>query len=177
MSEYIQTGIKIIHYIWAKQLIDGLRTLDLVGKGISVIGEKTFYNDSTLQRLILPKTLTLIEQSASENSTDLQIVEIEASEEIKKSSLYIQYRAFKNCTKLHTVILTTQEESDRRHVNIEAEAFSGCYNLRTIQITGDCNISDSAFDGCDNDKLCFVCKKNSSVEKYAREHGYRYVNV
>ncbi len=174
------TGNRLLHFIYTNDVIDGLRTLDfpnLTNKNVNEIASNAFSNDSTLQRIVLPKTLVTIEQSAFENSTDLQIVEIEASEEIKKSSLYIQYRAFKNCTKLHTVILTTQEESDRRHVNIEAEAFSGCYNLRTIQITGECNISDSAFDGCDKDKLCFVCKKNSSVEKYAREHGYRYINV
>ena len=170
MIEYLLSGSKLIHYNWAINVIVGLRTLDLSKTMISKIGEKSFLNDSTLQRIILPDTLTFIEQSAFEKSSELQIVENDSD----KSKRYprIQYRAFKDCSKLHTVIL-----NHRRKIVLEAEAFSGCYNLRTVQITGECDISNSAFDGCDKDKLCFVCKKNSSVEKYAREHGYRYVNV
>ena len=179
MIEYLQTGSKLIHYNWAQNVIYGLRTLDLSNllnnNLINDIAAKSFSNDSTLQRIILPKTTMTIEQSAFDNCSELQIVELDSEDDFVLT--LIQYQAFKNCSKLHTVLLKTNEYKDNQMIEIEAEAFSGCYNLRTMQISGEANISDSAFEGCDKDKLCFVCKKNSSVEKYAREHGYRYVNV
>ena len=179
---------RLLHFIYTDYIKNGLRTVDLRNVSIDSrnsetnnkhssnnyvlyeIVEKAFSNDTTLQRIILPKTIMTIEQSAFENCSELQIVEKDTED--TESELCIQYRAFKNCQKLHSFVIC-----QTKNVVIESEAFSGCFNLRTVRITGEANISDSAFEGCDKDKLCFVCKKNSSVAKYAREHGYRYVNV
>lgn len=141
---------------------------DTSPSGITGIGKKSFANDSALQRIILPKTLITIEEKAFENCAELQVVEMNVVDAAKQ--LTIQYHAFDGCGKLHTVNL-----GEAKSIRIEAEAFNGCCALRSIVLPKDCSISDTAFNGCDTEKLCFVVKTGSDAERYAREHDYRYV--
>lgn len=90
----------------------------------------------------------------------------------KVHELTIQHGAFRNCSKLQTVILP--DVSGR--IVIEKEAFAGCGSLRTVVFFGSRNVEvgEDAFVSCS--KVSFLCSCGSSVERYAREHGFRIVN-
>lgn len=178
--------------------ISGTLTKDAGGssssQNINCIGKKSFADDTTLQRIVLPRTLETIEENAFENCKELQIVEMPCSDDVKGAGqekqpadkntgnggknnqpapaekLTVQYSAFKNCRKLHTVDL-----SGAQSLHIEAEAFADCDSLRTVVLPENCSISENAFTGCRPDILCFVAPKDSGAGEYAREHNYRFV--
>ncbi len=91
------------------------------------------------------------------------------------SDLNVQYHAFKDCSKLHTVVFPKTEKEKK--IVIEKEAFSACSSLRTVVLCGDGDfeIDDYVFSGCNTDRLVFVVSKESGAERFAREHGYRWV--
>lgn len=177
---FIEKDGKITRFLYATEKTDGLVTLDLTGEQVSCIGTKSFADDTTLQRIVLPRTLETIEENAFENCKELQIVEMPCSDDDEKAGkekqpaddekLTVQYSAFKNCRKLHTVDLRGAQS-----LHIEAEAFADCDSLRTVVLPENCSISENAFAGCRPDILCFVAPKNSGAEEYAREHNYRFV--
>lgn len=67
--------------------ISGTLTKDADGLfsplNINCIGKKSFADDTTLQRIVLPKTLKTIEENAFENCKELQIVEMPCSDDVK----------------------------------------------------------------------------------------------
>lgn len=174
---FIEKNGKITRFLYAAEKTDEFVTLDLTGtqakgaggssssQNINCIGKKSFADDTTLQRIVLPRTLETIEENAFENCKELQIVEMPCNEE-----LTVQYSAFKNCRKLHTVDL-----SGAQALRIEAEAFADCDSLCTVVLPENCSISENAFAGCRPDILCFVAPKDSGAGEYAREHNYRFV--
>lgn len=177
---FIEKDGKIVRFLYATATKDGLVTLDLTGEQVSCIGTKSFADDTTLQRIFLPKTLKTIEENAFENCKELQIVEMPGNDDVKGAGkekqpaddkkLTVQYSAFKNCRKLHTVDL-----SGAQSLRIEAEAFADCDSLRTVVLPKNCSISENAFTGCRPDILCFVAPKDSGAGEYAREHNYGFV--
>lgn len=164
---------------------DKLKKISLPGNNVilNCIGEKAFNGNSTIEKIILPNNITVIEHSAFEKCDKLQLVEYctEVNSQKKEASaasdVTIQHRAFKNCESLHTVILP--EIPDDKKLIIESEAFYGCKALRTVVMTGGgaFDISPDAFEMCDSDLLTFVVSAGSSAERFAREKGYRYVAV
>ena len=188
MSKYILSldKKKLLHFIWTGTKIEGLTSLDISSEIlIKIIGNKSFAYDSSLQIICLSSKLETIEEYAFEKCYELQIVQFLKTtkgkeEEIKNTGikgrnnkpLILQYRCFKDCQKLHTVDL-----SFAKNVRIEAEAFVGCNLLRTILLPEVCEISESAFDGCDKDVLSFGIKQGSKAEQYAREHEFRYFEI
>ena len=85
----------------------------------------------------------------------------------------IQTNAFKGCSSLTTLILPQINGT----LTIEKDAFSGCEKLRAV--VADCGNADfigNPFSGCP-EHLTFVCKKNSKVDRFARENDYRSVYV
>ena len=127
-----------------------------------------------------------IEESAFENCNDLTTVAFGETKENKTTNgciygisiptlknLTIQHAAFRNCSKLHTVILPNV----RGKLTIEKEAFAGCNTLRTVVFPQNCtniDISGDAFMG--NSNIEFVCKEDSEVARYAREHDMKIVS-
>lgn len=178
--------------------VSGTLTKDAGGssssQNINCIGKKSFADDTTLQRIVLPRTLETIEENAFENCRELQVVEMPGNDDDENTGkekqpadentgnggknnqpapaekLTVQYRAFENCRKLHTVDL-----SGAQSLRIEAEAFAGCDSLRTVVLPENCSISENAFTGCSTDILCFVAPNGSGAGEYAREHNYRFV--
>ena len=88
------------------------------------------------------------------------------------SDFVVETSAFAGCDKLHTVILPQCET-----LKIEKNAFAGCSFLRTVAVLArKIEFTENPFSDCPKD-LTFVCKPGSDVERFARENGYRYVNV
>ena len=192
MKEYFVIGNELKHFVHSEKWIDGLVRLDLYEqKVVRKISMHSFANDSTLQRIILPEGLEIIEECAFEKCKELQVIQLdkavdggvnedekqsdeqsESSEnDEKKNLLTLQYHCFKDCQKLHTVDLSLASS-----LRIEAGAFFGCYALRTVILPKECDISEAAFDSCDKDVLRLGVKANSKSEQFAREHGFRYFN-
>lgn len=154
-----------------------------VSVGNDVIAREAFKNASGVECVSLEKCKT-VEEYAFEDCGELKIVawgksneagkaeSIKGIEIAKVAKLTIQHAAFKNCSKLQTVILPSATDK----VTIEKEAFAGCGDLRTVVFYGtwQIDISDDAFIGCQN--VTFLCEKGSTVERYAREHGFRIVS-
>lgn len=84
----------------------------------------------------------------------------------------VQKEAFKNCTNLRTVIFPCAKK-----ITIEKDAFWGCESLRTIiAITKVIDFTNNPFESC-TENLVFICRKNSNVDKFAREYGYKAAYV
>ena len=90
----------------------------------------------------------------------------------KKKSLTIETLAFANCENLHTVILPYYQS-----LKIEKDAFSGCTSLRTVITFAETfSFTENPFRECPK-TLVFVCSKDSFIEQFARENGYRSICV
>lgn len=153
-------------------------------KGIIKIKANAFNNDITVELAQFDVSLSIIESNAFENCQNLEIFVIGENfpEEIvshgdstissdNKKVLEIQKEAFKNCNKLHTIIL-----GSANIVTIEKDAFAGCESLRTVVCrTNDISFTNNPFSDCPN-YLTFVGKKDSNLEKFARENGYRFID-
>lgn len=95
--------------------------------------------------------------------------------------LTIQHGAFKNCSKLQTVVFPLLKDLDGNSVDnkiiIEKDAFEGCNSLRVVvALSSKLKITENPFEDCPND-LVFICNSNSEVAQFARENGYRYIDV
>lgn len=174
MEEYFILGNELNHFVCSEKWINGLVSLDLSKQEVLKIKMHSFANDSTLQRIILPEGLEIIEECAFEKCKELQVIQLGNADDKNNQTnhlLTLQYHCFKDCQKLHAVDLSLASS-----LRIEAEAFFGCYALRTIILPEKCDISEAAFDSCDKDVLRFGVKANSKSEQFAREHGFRYFN-
>lgn len=89
----------------------------VVEEGVTSIGEGAFYICPALKKLILPKTLNVIERSAFNYCTSLEEVEIPEN----VSSLGV--RAFFDCRKLKKIVVGNQVKF------IGREAFDNCPNV------------------------------------------------
>lgn len=152
---------------------------------IFVISNKSFYNKKIERSVeVFIKEKIIIEKSAFENCTLTDFICVNGQEGFfnndfknlySHSKIELQYRAFANCENLESLVFPLSEK-----IIIEKEAFKNCSNLRTIVLLSDMEnesiyIAPDAFD--ENENLTFVCKKASAVERYAREHNYRIINV
>lgn len=90
----------------------------------------------------------------------------------EKKSLTIETLAFANCENLHTVILPYYQS-----LKIEKDAFSGCTSLRTVLTFAETfSFTENPFRECPK-TLVFICSKDSFIEQFARENGYRSICV
>ena len=89
-----------------------------------------------------------------------------------KASFVIESLAFSNCKNLHTIILP-----DCDKLVIEKDAFANCSSLRTL-VCCKCKVdfTGNPFEDCP-ETLTFICEKDSELERFARENGFRSVNV
>lgn len=107
--------------------------------------------------------------------SEAQPSDSEQNQEIREKSeteFSVQTSAFVNCEDLHTVIFPKCDK-----LKIEKKAFAGCSSLRTVVAdVKDIDFTENPFEGCPRE-LVFVCSKDSAVERFARENGYRSVYV
>ena len=158
----------------------------VVFDGITAISESAFAN-SDAENILFKGKFSSIRKSAFENCDKLKTVifgELVESDEKDTSPLKnvkpasaadftIQTNAFKGCSSLTTLILP--KIRGKKTLTIEKDAFSGCEKLRAVvAICGKADFTGNPFSGCPA-HLTFVCKKNSKVDRFARENGYRSV--
>ena len=156
--------------------------------GITAISESAFAN-SDAENILLKDQFSSIRKSTFENCDKLKTVifgELEKSDGKGKATgilknvvpasadnFTIQTNAFKGCSSLTTLILPKISGM----LTIEKDAFSGCEKLRAVvAICDEAVFTGNPFSGCPA-HLTFVCEKNSKVDRFARENGYRSVYV
>lgn len=143
---------------------------ELVENGVTypveVIAENAFKDNTDISVVVLPKTITLIDDSAFMGSSlggiNLEnVTEIEESAFKNVSGLFecklpsnlnvfggVIYRSmFENCTYLHTIHIPKHIES------IQANAFAGCSNLGTVYFEGTKEQWDAISISAGNDVL------------------------
>lgn len=155
-------------------------------KNIKSISEKAFYNPWNLRRVYFDDNLKEIKKEAFEDCSELEVFccgEVCDNNNDKDStikglkfnqkvdSFVIETKAFSGCTQLHTVVLPECDE-----LIIEKDAFKGCKELRTVVcLCNKISFTENPFEDC-LESLVFVGNKNSDLERFARENGYRYVD-
>lgn len=179
-SLVVKDNLQIIYYI-----TDFNQEKRVFFNEISVISDKSFYNKKVERSVeVLIKEKIIIEKSAFENCTLTDFICVNGQERFfnndfknlySHSEIELQYRAFANCENLESLVFPLSKK-----IIIENETFKNCSNLRTIVLLSDKEnesiyIAPDAFD--ENENLVFVCIKGSVVERYAREHNFRIINV
>lgn len=164
------------------------------------IKENSFIH-SSLSSINIKSALTKIEKSAFENCNELlnfvcgEIAQDKVDENINginlkeiESDFTVQKDAFKNCSKLETVILPeikkvefkrkgSKKVDEAKKLIIEKDAFSGCESLRTVvALCDEIDFTENPFADCP-EYLTFVCRKNSKIDRFARENDYRSIYV
>lgn len=131
-----------------------------------LIEESVFDNCKELKNVIWRKKTSQKEAKAKKN------IKIFGIELLTLDKIVIQHEAFKNCTKMQTLILPISKE-----ISIEKDSFKGCSSLRTVVACSDkIHVTDNPFEDCPED-LVFICYEASGIERFARENGYRWINV
>lgn len=154
-------------------------------KGVKEIAAGAFCTSEGVKQFFFDDSLTAVKKNAFKNCEELKLFccgDVKKSkniEELKGVELYktkqfsIETTAFSGCEELNAVVLPKCGE-----LIIEKNAFEGCSSLRAVVALAEkIKITENPFKDCPKDSLTFVCYKNSDVERFARENGYRYVNV
>lgn len=82
----------------------------------------------------------------------------------------IRTEAFCDCINLTSAIVKGKVKRIGKH------AYKNCVALRTVKIGKSVvEIADDAFEGCE--KAIFYCEPSSYAEQYAKEHGFKVVNM
>ena len=115
---------------------------------------------------------TNIAESQSDIIFNEEYIKKMKDEKDGKKSFTIETLAFANCENLHTVILPYYQS-----LKIEKDAFSGCTSLRTVITFAETfSFTENPFRECPK-TLVFICSKDSFIEQFARENGYRSICV
>lgn len=185
---------KIVRFLYATATKDGLVTLDLTREQVSCIGKKSFADDTTLQRIVLPQTLETIEENAFENCKELQIVEMPCSDDVKgagqentkgqtDSSGSDDQPADKNTGngensnqsdaesqegKNNGNQANNQQPADAEKLTVQYSAFKNCRKLHTVDLSGaqSLHIEAEAFADCDSLRTV-VLPENCSISENA----------
>ncbi|MBQ8374062.1 MAG: leucine-rich repeat protein [Clostridia bacterium] len=116
-------------------------------KNIMYIGEDAFKDNTDIEYIVLPKTVTEIQESAFEGCTSLKAVYfIDAQEQaIADANLKLIHKwAFKDCTALETV-----DFSNVKTFTVAAEVFKNCTSLSNIvDFEKIGTLHDRAFENC-----------------------------
>ena len=159
-------------------------------EGIKIIKNNAFQNPRNVKRVFFDKNLKTIEKEAFKDCSDLEVFccgeysgqgtksikNLKINELQKEENLLdaftVQAFAFAGCEELHTVVFPRCSK-----LTVEKSAFSGCEKLRTvIALCDKISFTENPFKDCPKE-LVFVCTKDSATERFARENGYRVVNV
>lgn len=148
-----------------------------ISSGLKIVSSGAF-KDSKIKNVQFEDKVKVIKQSAFENCAELEHLIIGNVEEGNlenilvsiDSKITIEKDAFKNCSKLETVILPKCKK-----LMIEKDAFIGCESLRTVvAVCSKIQFTENPFIDC-SENLTFICYKNSEIERFARENGFRSI--
>lgn len=167
----------------------GCETKVVVPNGITIIGQRAFAGNESIDRIELPETVTCIEREAFAGCVLLQsIVMPENLEEIEDAAfencvklirIHLQSTittipdsCFKRCRALQEVYITQGLCGTERSLVIENLAFYGCAKLKRFESPEKIEkIGDMAFYGCTNLKeLKFISllKRISSLRRIGK---------
>ena len=140
--------------------ISGCSTIDVKTFTIDVISENAFRGLENLERIVIPKTVTKIEDGAFIGCTNLRSIEISPDNPVYKS--VGNYISLKEDSQ--TLILgceATVIPEDGSITKIGEEAFNGC-DLESFYIpSAITEIAKNAFNGCDKLESFTVNENNS----------------
>lgn len=154
--------VVITKYLGDQTLVFVPKMLD--GKAVSTIGVGAFQGNSSIEQIVLPQGIEVIESQAFAYCSNLQYVVMGTG---LKS---IGQDAFSHCSSLAELRLP--EELTMIELCIGAY----CPNLEKVVIPQSMEeISPSAFMGCD--KLYLIYGSNSCAENYAQRKGLVYVDL
>ena len=162
-------------------------------KDIETIKSDAFKNVKNLERIYFNEKLQKIEKNAFKDNISLEVFSCCNIEKFKESNnenleltdiiadktadeqnknFTVEAFSFSGCENLTTVVFPKCSK-----LTIEKFAFENCSSLRTIVVLAkEISFTDNPFEDCPSD-LVFICKKNSTVERFARENGYGIVYV
>lgn len=147
---YTKNGLTLLHYPIGKS-----DTSFTIPSGVITIGSYAFYH-SNLESIIIPSSVTTIENTAFGNCKNL------AKIDIPNSVTKIGMMAFDNCSKLTMVKMSDNV------TEIEMMTFSHCTSLQTFRFGKNVSkIDGTAFSGCASLKAFEVDEGNpmlSSIE-------------
>ena len=160
---------------------------------IETIKSDAFKNVKNLERIYFNEKLQKVEKNAFKDNISLEVFcccNVEKCKENNNDNLELNYIiadktagkkkknftveafSFSGCENLSTVVFPKCSE-----LTIEKFAFENCSSLRTIVVLAEeISFTDNPFVDCPSD-LVFICKKDSTVERFARENGYGIVYV
>lgn len=162
-------------------------------KDIQTIKNGAFKNVKNLERIYFNEKLQKIEKNAFKDNISLEVFCCCNIEKFKKSdnenleltdiiadktadkqkkNFTVEAFSFSGCENLTTVVFPKCSK-----LTIEKFAFENCSSLRTIVVLAEeISFTDNPFEDCPSD-LVFICKEDSTVERFARENGYGIVYV
>lgn len=163
MNNPICNGNTLTYYIETNEKVH------TVPDAVTVIGDYAFSHAVWVEK-VLYKSLEKIGAYAFSDCESLSSLLCDGTASEAISECYIAEKAFCNCESLTAVELPPAEK-----IVIAKEAFKNCTALRTVL----CNattawICDNPFEDCP-EYLTFVCKKDSEIERFAVEHGYKVI--
>lgn len=137
-------------------LLVSLDISDATGSG--VIGTKSFYSNTHLTKVILPKDITKIEERAFSRSDFLKEVIL------PEGLLEIEEDAFLNCEALTSIIIPDSV------LKLGKTVFNGCDSVSNITIGSGLNkIPEGAFCGCNNLSIITIPANIKDIERNAFE--------
>ncbi|MEX1307191.1 MAG: leucine-rich repeat domain-containing protein, partial [Eubacteriales bacterium] len=136
----------------------GTESVVNVPEGVTAIGEKAFYQNTSITEVKLPETLTYISTSAFQGCTSLQTINFPVG------MIEIQNAAFKNCTSLQSA------QFPRGLSSLGAQSFYNCTGLVDVFAYEHLGaIGSECFRYCDN--LTVHCPQSSFIGGYAELIG------
>ena len=146
--------VKIIGYDGDKETIE--IPSYYLGKPITTIGYRAFYDNKNIKRVIVSDTVTNIEFNAFQNCSELTYVSFGKGLEV------IGEKAFYNCNNLETVLFGEGLKT------IGEKAFGKCSSIEYLSIPENvvC-IEDMAFYNCSSMKYIYIPKSVKTIGEYA----------
>ncbi len=183
-----ETSLKYFIYSFDDETdMDGSKNADLQFEKLTTVSDSAFKNACGVKEVCFDESLKTVKKSAFENCEDLELFACKKNEKNKKQqdnifikeiltdikdNFIIEAFAFKRCKNLKTVILPKCKK-----LVIEKAAFEDCSSLRTVVCSAEeILFTGNPFEDCP-ESLVFVCSKDSAIERFVRENGYRCVNV
>lgn len=160
---------------------------------IQTIKNGAFKSVKNLEHIYFNEKLQKIEKNAFKDNINLEVFSCYNIEKFKESdnanlelndiiadktadeqnkNFTVEAFSFSGCEKLNTVVFPNCSK-----ITIEKFVFENCSSLRTIVVLAEeISFTDNPFEDCPSD-LVFICNKDSTVERFARENGYGIVYV
>ena len=129
---------------------------------LNTIGSCAFMNCSSLEKIVIPNSITDIGESVFKNCKSLKYAEFYGNENS------VPVEAFMGCSALESVRLGARLDS------IQSLAFAGCSSLKYVELYDTVSyIANNAFDGADSVTLGVF--KGTYALQYAIDNNISYV--